>query len=48
MAQARIVMEDALKADRKKREEREKAKAGSSTTTSSDSPETGGETASGS
>jgi len=48
MAQARIVMEDALKADRKKREEREKAKAASSTATPSDSTETGGETASGS
>lgn len=44
MAQARIVMEDALKAERKKREERERAKA-VSTTGSSDS-ESKGEAAS--
>lgn len=41
MTQARIVMEDALKADRKKRQEREQAKAASGST--SDSPETKGE-----
>ncbi|WP_254721823.1 photosystem II biogenesis protein Psp29 [Kovacikia minuta] len=48
MAQARIVMEDALQAERKKREEREKAKAAAASTPPSDTPESTGETASGS
>lgn len=45
MAQARIVMEDALQAERKKREDREKAKAAASAT---DSNEAKGEAPSGS
>lgn len=47
MAQARIVMEDALKAERKKREEREKAKAAAPSGTG-DSPENKDEATSGS
>jgi photosystem II biogenesis protein Psp29 len=43
MAQARIVMEDALRAERKKREEREKAKSAAASSSLSDSPETKGE-----
>jgi photosystem II biogenesis protein Psp29 len=39
MAQARIVMEDALQAERKKREDREKAKAAAASTPPSDSSE---------
>lgn len=47
MAQARIVMEDALKAERKKREEREKAKA-AAPSGSADTPENKDEATSGS
>lgn len=47
MAQARLVMEDVLKADRKKREDREKANAAAATTPS-DSSEPKGEAPSGS
>jgi photosystem II biogenesis protein Psp29 len=43
MAQARIVMEDALQAERKKREDREKAKAAAASTPPSDSSESKGE-----
>lgn len=42
MSQARIVMEDALKADRKKREEREQAKAASTANASDSSEATSG------
>jgi hypothetical protein len=45
MTQARIVMEDTLKAERKKREDREKAKTVSSSENPSDSAETRGEAA---
>jgi citrate synthase len=39
MAQAQIVLEDAIKADRKKREQREQEKKNKATTPPSDSPE---------
>jgi len=39
MAQAQVVMEDAIKADRKKREQREQEKQNKATTPPSDSPE---------
>lgn len=39
MAQAQVVMEDAIKADRKKREQREQEKKNKATTPPSDSPE---------
>ncbi|XGV98871.1 MAG: photosystem II biogenesis protein Psp29 [Leptolyngbya sp. BL-A-14] len=44
MAQAQIVMEDVLKAERKKREDRERAKAAASSSTPSESSDSKGET----
>ncbi len=44
MAQARIVMEDVLKAERKKREERERAKTATSSTPSDSTEASGGAT----